>query len=220
VGPCQSEIFDVNAGQEDVHVDVNTTFTVSQNVVTTNTYLITQIYEIDGTSASSSCDVSGVQQLINQAIGRASPVNDLNGDGKVNVVDVQIEVDAMLNNECPANTSAIASYAANERGERVGSSGGHAVLLSRARVLDLGTLGGPESVALAIDASGRIVGWSDTSRGERHAFLWTDGRMLDLNEFVTLNGGVVLEEATGFSILGEITTIGSDGRTYLVKGPN
>jgi probable HAF family extracellular repeat protein len=216
VGDCQDEIFNVMPGQEDINVNTDTTFAVSQNVVTTNTYLVTQVYEIDGTPATSSCDLSSVQQLINQALGRASPVNDLNGDGKVNLVDVEIGIDTVLNNECPASASLFV-YAANERGEQVGSANGHAVLLTQARTVDLGTLGGPESVALAIDTSGRIVGWSDTARGERHAFLWADGRMLDVNDFAKLEDGIVLEEATSFDAKGHVVSIGSDGNTYFVE---
>jgi probable HAF family extracellular repeat protein len=40
-------------------------------------------------------------------------------------------------------------------------------------VVDLGTLGGAESRAFAINESGQIVGWSTSADGRRHAFLWT-----------------------------------------------
>ena len=53
---------------------------------------------------------------------------------------------------------------------------------------DLCTLGGDDSAALWINDAGQIVGVSDTSGGESHAFLWenfTDG-MQDLG---TLVGG-------------------------------
>ncbi len=53
-------------------------------------------------------------------------------------------------------------------------------------ITDLGTLGGRESVATGINASGRVVGFADTTHGTHHAFLWRSGRMTDLG---TLPGG-------------------------------
>ena len=49
----------------------------------------------------------------------------------------------------------------------------------------LGTLGGNDSRARAINNTGHVVGESVTSQGSRHAFIWADGRMLDLG---TLGG--------------------------------
>ena len=50
---------------------------------------------------------------------------------------------------------------------------------------DLGTLGKGESYAWAINGRGQITGYSDTSGGMTHAFLWEDGIMSDLG---TLGG--------------------------------
>ena len=50
---------------------------------------------------------------------------------------------------------------------------------------DLGTLGGEESTAIAINDRGQVVGASQTSSGDHHAFLWQDGVMTDLG---TLGG--------------------------------
>jgi probable HAF family extracellular repeat protein len=47
-------------------------------------------------------------------------------------------------------------------------------------VTNLGTLGGPEGAARAINASGQIVGWAETADGARRAVLWDDGAIVDL----------------------------------------
>jgi len=53
--------------------------------------------------------------------------------------------------------------------------------------VDLGTLGGRESQAVAVNDRGQMVGWSRTADDKTHAFLWTESRgMIDLG---TLGGG-------------------------------
>jgi probable HAF family extracellular repeat protein len=52
----------------------------------------------------------------------------------------------------------------------------HAFLWTAARGMeDLGTLGGPTSVALGISETGVVVGTSTTAAGTEEAFLWTRG---------------------------------------------
>lgn len=48
-------------------------------------------------------DVADVHQLFSQAMGTASGVNDLNGDGKLNVVDIQIGANAVMGRGCSAH---------------------------------------------------------------------------------------------------------------------
>ena len=54
---------------------------------------------------------------------------------------------------------------------------------------DLGTLGGDYSAAVAVNDLGQVVGTSRTANGERHVFLWANGRMTDLGR---IKGEVVL----------------------------
>jgi probable HAF family extracellular repeat protein len=53
-------------------------------------------------------------------------------------------------------------------------------------MIDLGTLGGRFSVATGVDAIGRVVGYSETSSGAVHAFIWPRGG--PLRDLGTLGG--------------------------------
>jgi probable HAF family extracellular repeat protein len=56
-------------------------------------------------------------------------------------------------------------------------------------MVDLGTLGGPESEAFAINERGQVIGRSDTRAVDEdgepvdHAFVWSDGKMHDVGTF-------------------------------------
>jgi probable HAF family extracellular repeat protein len=64
---------------------------------------------------------------------------------------------------------------------------------------DLGTLGGDESYATAINSDGVVVGWSTVKDGTTHAFFW-DGAMHDLG----LPPGYKYAEAAGINDSGVI----------------
>jgi len=66
-------------------------------------------------------------------------------------------------------------------------------------VTDLGTLGGTEAVATAINASGQITGGSTNASGAYHAFLYSNGTMTDLG---TLGGPS--SQGQGINKTGEI----------------
>ncbi len=72
---------------------------------------------------------------------------------------------------------------------------------------DLGTSGG-NSTARGINDSGQVVGYSDTSAGDRRAFLWEDGVMTDLGTLVPTGSGWTLTEAHGINDLGQIVGTG------------
>ena len=66
-------------------------------------------------------------------------------------------------------------------------------------IIDLGTLGGDSSYAHSINEHGQVVGWSETSTGDEHAFFWENGIMTDLG---TLGG--IKSRAYGINNSGQI----------------
>ena len=88
---------------------------------------------------------------------------------------------------------------------------------------DLGTLGGTESSAAAINDSGKITGGAQTSSGVAHAFLYTgtpgvNGQMIDLG---TLSGGSSSGGAainTSGQVAGAAYTPNGRSRAFLYTG--
>lgn len=76
---------------------------------------------------------------------------------------------------------------------------------------DLGTLDGQgRSEALGVNDRDQVVGLSPSSG---HAFLWQDGRMLDLNELVVPGTRLILTNAQDINDRGEITGQATDPDT-------
>jgi probable HAF family extracellular repeat protein len=70
---------------------------------------------------------------------------------------------------------------------------------------DLGTLGGSQTFARAINSAGDVVGWSDTSGGQQHAFVRISKTMYDLNSLVEgLPKGVTLNDAVSINDRGQV----------------
>lgn len=83
--------------------------------------------------------------------------------------------------------------------------------------IDLGTLGGLSSQALAFNAAGQVVGGALTTSGDMHAFLYDGGSLLDLG---TLGGTTSV--ATGINPAGQVvgmaTDAGESGTAFLEIG--
>ncbi len=76
----------------------------------------------------------------------------------------------------------------------------------------LGTLGGSFSVARAINNRGDIVGGSlEAEDGNFHAFLFSNGKLQDLNRLVNDSAGWELVQAVAINDVGQIVGIGSLG---------
>ena len=88
----------------------------------------------------------------------------------------------------------------------------HAFLYEDGALQDLGTLGGRESFAYDINASGQIVGYSDLEGDfETAAYLWEDGVMMDLNSLIDPADGWTLYQASGINDRGQIAALGCRG---------
>ena len=90
----------------------------------------------------------------------------------------------------------------------------------------LGTFGGGYSDALAVSPAGVIVGWAATSAGIRHAFIWRDGVMTDLNTLIPQGTGWVLQEATaigsgaaGREMIAGVGTLNGQTRAFVLTPP-
>ena len=81
---------------------------------------------------------------------------------------------------------------------------------------DLGTLGGSQSRAWAVNDSGQVVGYSYLIRNTTyHAFLYEGNSMVDLNTLLSPGSGWVLNYATGINDSGQVAGYGSiNGNTH------
>jgi probable HAF family extracellular repeat protein len=79
--------------------------------------------------------------------------------------------------------------------------------------LDLGTLGGSQSFATAINDSGQVVGWADTGT-QLHPFLWTaTGGMTDLGTLGGSSGVAVAINKNG-QVVGNSYNAGGAGEAF------
>jgi len=118
------------------------------------------------------------------------------------------------------------AYGINESGQVVGysaneSNDDRAFLFDpETGMIPMGTLGG-YSVAYDVDNTTRVVGESLASCGRTHAFLWQDGRMLDLNDLLPVGSGWELTRALAINDEGQVVGEGlfrGERRAFLLDG--
>jgi probable HAF family extracellular repeat protein len=89
----------------------------------------------------------------------------------------------------------------------------HAFLYTTGALIDLGELAGDtsSSEALGLNDRGQTVGWFTTPTGVRHAALWEDGQLLDLNTLLPTESSWVLTEACAINSAGQVAGVGFFG---------
>jgi probable HAF family extracellular repeat protein len=83
--------------------------------------------------------------------------------------------------------------------------------------MDLGTLGGSWSIAVAINSLGQITGESETSSSHIRAFLWTNGTMTDLGTLGGNSSSPVAMNDSG-QVVGWSDTASGQGHAFLWAG--
>ena len=91
-------------------------------------------------------------------------------------------------------------------------------------MIDLGTFGGDESRAYAINDLGHVVGQAQYPDGSMHGFVWMDGEMYDLNNYIVPDIDITITNAKGINNDGLISALAEypDGsfRPYLLTPMN
>jgi probable HAF family extracellular repeat protein len=99
-------------------------------------------------------------------------------------------------------------------GFKNGLYGAYAFVWQNGVTQDLGTLGGLGSDAEAINDSGQVVGWAETSAGSSHAFLYSAGTMQDLGTLGGSSSGASAINASGQVVGGSTLATGVE-RAFL-----
>jgi probable HAF family extracellular repeat protein len=159
----------------------------------------------------------------------------MNNSGQIVVMDTQGNPPALYTNghfvslQNQSFQGFVIASAINNNGEVVGTARGPqmelAAIYSNGIWKTIGSLGGGRSDAFGINDSGAVVGWSTTSSGVLHAFLYQNGTMTDLNSLLPASlSGITLFGASSINNLGQIvafggTTLGGQMQDYLLTPP-
>jgi probable HAF family extracellular repeat protein len=77
-------------------------------------------------------------------------------------------------------------------------------------------LGGFFSVGIRINDLGQVTGYSSTATGESHAFVYSNGQMIDLNNFIDPALSLTLTDAPDINHKGQIVANSTSFRAFLL----
>jgi len=178
------------------------------------------LFKADGSHEGLACGGAGCEESMAYGINNADEV--VGGGQNFTLAWINNNQNVTLLGELPhgpcfGGLRPGQAFAINNLGQVVGEhwwpeSGclSHAFLYSGGTVHDLGTLGGRDSRATALNEGGTIVGTSEVTGGAEHAFSYHEGTMTDLGtlpEDKESRAFAVNEsdEIVGVSVSGEIT---------------
>jgi len=98
-----------------------------------------------------------------------------------------------------------------------GTVGGeiHGFVWERGVLTDIGSLGGSETHAWAVNARGQVVGAATTAAGAEHAILWQDGVLTDLGTLPGLESTAIAINDAGL-VVGRVSDhLGNDSEAVL-----
>ena len=145
---------------------------------------------------------------IDQQVAKAGGIND--SGQVVGYASTNTNSEAFLYSNGALQQTPTTQNAINNRGDRVGGPSypsDHALVYSNGAYTDLGTLGGGQSTAYALNNVGQIVGQSDTVNAvpsNPSAFLYQNGKMQDIGKDTSLFN----TEAHGINDSGVVVGLG------------
>lgn len=175
------------------------------------------VYRNGVMSPFGTCETTQIARLINKRgnIVGATPHNS-NGkpQGFFSKDGTSVVTMNCLDNLPCSGSSYTEAWDMNDKGQVRGlalDSAGvrHPYLYQNGVMKDLGTLGGKGGWSSAINASGAVTGYSNTATGT-HAFLYKDGKMLDLDP----KGKATFSVGRGISDRGDVLGVARDPVTF------
>jgi probable HAF family extracellular repeat protein len=97
------------------------------------------------------------------------------------------------------------------------ATGYHAFYYDGVKAIDLGTLGGHSSLGWGINLKNDVVGQAANALENDHAFVWTGGKMYDLNDCLTKPLLIPLVNGSAINNKGTITAVDYYGKAYRLK---
>jgi probable HAF family extracellular repeat protein len=103
------------------------------------------------------------------------------------------------------------AVAVNDAGDIVTVAGAQSYVVNGANTLRVGTLGGGDTMAMAINGHGAVAGVSNTATDLTHAFLWNRGAIADVSTIKSLDGTAAVLSVDSVNSFGTMVGTVRDG---------